>query len=278
MAYVVFRFDIDSHVCMKQGVPILLDVSQKYDVQFTFFLNAGRAVSVWDTLSSILKKDENRDSYGMLTAYHKLGRVQYLFAAIRNPRMINYKKQLRELLESKNEVGLHGGMNHAVWYAHARQWDEWKTEREIEKAIRIVQRSCPTFAPKGFASPGFVTPKGLETILKKWNFAYFSDVHALGEQEVIKRKQGIASATVNLCGEPGGIAFWENSIALDLTDEDIVQRFMEFVDSHKKVVVFDHPYVVALRKRENLEQIIIRLKRGGHYIVPLYRLVEMESG
>lgn len=49
MSYVVFRFDIDSHVCMKQGVPMLLDISKKHDVQFTFFLNAGRAVSIWDT-------------------------------------------------------------------------------------------------------------------------------------------------------------------------------------------------------------------------------------
>lgn len=278
MSYVVFRFDIDSHVCMKQGVPILLDVSKKYDVPFTFFLNAGRAVSVWDTLSAILKKDKNNDSYNMLTAYQKLGGKQYFYAAVRNPKMIKYKKQIQDLLASGNEIGLHGGMNHGVWYAHAQQWNEQKTEQEIEKAIKAVRKICPAFMPKGFASPGFVTPRGLEGILEKLDFTYFSDVHALGEREVIKRQQGIASAAVNLCGEPGGIAFWENNIALGFTDEDILQKFMDFVNTHKKVVVFDHPYVAALKMRENLERIIIRLKEGGHCIIPLHQLVEMESG
>lgn len=278
MSYVVFRFDIDSHVCMKKGVPILLDVSKKYDIQFTFFLNAGRSVSIWDTISSILLKKGTRDSYDMLTAYQKLGCMQYLYAAIRNPRMIKYKKEIQNLLASGNEIGLHGGLNHATWYAHALQWDEQKIVQEIEKAVKSVQKICPTFMPKGFASPGFITPKGLEVILGNLNFTYFSDVHALGEQEIIKKKRDIASATVNLCGEPGGIAFWENSIALGLTEREILQRFMDFVDTHEKVVVFDHPYVVALKKRDNLEKIIIRLKESGHCIVPLYRLVEMESG
>lgn len=277
MSYVVFRFDIDSHVCLKQGVPILLDVSKKYDVLFTFFLNAGRAVSIWDTLSDILIKGKGKDSYDMLSAYQKLGGKQYLYAAIRNPRMIKYRKQIQDLLASGNEVGLHGGMNHAVWYSHAQQWNEQKTEQEIKEAIKAVRKICPAFTPKGFASPGFVTPKGLEEILEKLNFTYLSDTHALGEQEVIKKKQGIVSATVNLCGEPGGIAFWENNVALGFTDENILRKFMSFVDTHKKVVVFDHPYVVALKKRESLESIIIRLKECGHYIVPLYRLVEMES-
>ncbi len=277
MSYVAFRFDIDSHVCMKQGVPILLDVSKKYDVQFTIFLNAGRAVSVWDTLSSGLKRGEKKDSYNMLTAYCKLGGIQYLYAAVRNPRMTKYKKQIQDLLASDNEVGLHGGMNHAVWHAHAQQWDEQRTTQEIKRAIKAVQKICPTFEPKGFASPGFVTPKGLETVLEKLNFDYFSDEHDIDKCEIVERKQGIMSAAVNLCGEPGGIAFWENSIALGLTDEDILQKFMGFVDTHKKVIVFDHPYVVALKKRENLEKIIIRLKECGHSIVPLYQLVEMES-
>lgn len=186
----------------------------------------------------------------MLTAYQKLGKTQYFYAAIRNPRMTKYKEQIRDLLVSGNEIGLHGGMNHAKWYAHARQWDQQKTEREIEKAIKAIQKICPAFMPKGFASPGFVTPEGLETILKKLNFTYFSDVHALGEQEVIKKRPGIASATVNLCGEPGGIAFWENNMALGLTDEDMIQKFMTFADTHKRVIVFDHPYVAALKKRK----------------------------
>ena len=260
MSYVVFRFDIDSHICMKQGVPILLDISRKYNVQFTFFLNAGRAVSVWDTISSFFHKTEVGEHYDMLPAYRKLGWGQYLYAALANPKMIKYKRQLCELISSNNEVGLHGGMNHAKWYAHAMEWNERKTESEIDRALSTVRKICPEFNPYGFASPGFVSPDRIGRILARRQFAYISDQHVLGADEVVERRRELANVTVNLCGEPGGIAFWENRIARGFTDDGIIKEFMDFVEAHRVVVVFDHPYVVALKKSDNIEKIIVKLK------------------
>ena len=41
----VCRFDIDTHKCIRDGVPNLLEISEERNVRFTFFLNAGRAIS-----------------------------------------------------------------------------------------------------------------------------------------------------------------------------------------------------------------------------------------
>lgn len=278
MSYIVFRFDIDSHVCMRQGVPVLLELAQKQDVAFTFFLHAGRAVSVWDTISSIMSGKKCTEKYDMLPAYQKLGKLQYLYAAIANPKLVKYKKQVCDLLASGHEVGLHGGMNHAKWQEHAWEWDAARTASEIDKALHAVRMLCPAFAPKGFASPGFVSANGLAEILKKRGFTYFSDIHRLGTNQVTGKEHGLRTVAVNLCGEPGGIAFWENQAALGLDDHEILRKFMSFVDTHEKVVVFDHPYVAALKKRACLERIITELKENGHCIVPMYRLAEMESG
>ena len=45
MNKLAFRFDIDTHKCIRDDVPNLLEISEERDVKFTFFLNSGRAIS-----------------------------------------------------------------------------------------------------------------------------------------------------------------------------------------------------------------------------------------
>ena len=91
MAEIAFRFDIDSHKCIRDGVPILLDISKKYGIPFTFFVNAGRAISVSDTLRTAFSNhDIQEDSIKMLSAREKLGTLDYLYAAAINPPMTKY--------------------------------------------------------------------------------------------------------------------------------------------------------------------------------------------
>lgn len=52
----VFRFDIDTHKCIRDGVPNLLAIFKEYNVPCTFFLNTGKSVSFWDSLGYLLKK------------------------------------------------------------------------------------------------------------------------------------------------------------------------------------------------------------------------------
>lgn len=111
-----FRFDIDTHKCIRDGVPKLLDISRQYDVPFTFFLNAGKAVSILDSLKKLYsKKSSSIEQYEMMSAMQKLGKIDYMIAAFTNPKISDYKSQIKRLLISGCEVGLHGGKNHSLW-------------------------------------------------------------------------------------------------------------------------------------------------------------------
>ena len=39
---VAFRFDVDTLKCIKYGVPKLVNISEKNNVSFTFFMNFGK--------------------------------------------------------------------------------------------------------------------------------------------------------------------------------------------------------------------------------------------
>ena len=273
MTQVAFRFDIDSHKCIRDGVPILLEIAEQYKIGFTFYLNAGKAISIKDTIKGLFIGSEEKEDIKMLSARTKLGNIDYCYAAIVNPEMINYKKNILDIYHSRCELGLHGGLNHASWYSHALEWDENKIEYEISKAIQKIRTIIPEYYPEGFAAPGFVTNEIIEETLRKMEFKYSSNVYSLGRNKIIEDYKGMKQACVNLCGEPGGVAFWEYAEAMGWSDSLIVEKFMEQVSRQSKVLVFDHPYYVAVKKANLLKEIIGILLEQGNEIVTVQELI-----
>ena len=182
MKKLVFRFDIDTHKCIRDGVPNLLKVSEENKAAFTFFLNAGRAVSLTDSLQEVFARNqaESEDAVEMMSAREKLGNKDYLIAALCNPKIASYKSQIKELANSSCEIGLHGGRNHALWHKYAKEWDEEKVEDEIRWGINEVKKVIPDFCPRGFASPGWESPQCLEPVLERLGFEYYSDFQNRG--------------------------------------------------------------------------------------------------
>lgn len=273
MAKIVFRFDIDSHKCIRDGVPVLLTLSQNYDVPFTFYMNVGKAVSRIDTIHSILKMGNHiGEDFRMLSARQKLGAKDYLYAAIVNPVLGQYQKNILAISKSKCELGLHGGMNHSHWYTHALQWSYGKIRNDLEEALKQMQKIIPEYRPQGFAAPGFVTNNVIEQVLQDIGFQYSSNWHE-NNATVVRRCTGnFPNIGVNLCGEPGGIAFWEYASASGWTEQQTIDTLIGMVNTHDEVVVFDHPYFVALQKAEILEKIISILIEQGHQIVTMKEL------
>ncbi|MCM1182520.1 MAG: polysaccharide deacetylase family protein [Roseburia sp.] len=273
MAKVVFRFDIDSHKCIRDGVPVLLELSKRYDVPFTFYVNVGRAISRVDTICSFFEKRLSTDAeVKMLSAKQKLGTKDYLYAAIVNPVLGRYKENILAISQSKCELGLHGGMNHSHWHMHALQWPYGKIRSDLERALKKMRRIVPEYRPEGFASPGFVTNDVIERVLRDMGFRYSSNRHENNATVVHKAMGDFSDIGVNLCGEPGGIAFWEYATASGWTDCETIDTFINMVSTHDEVVVFDHPYFVAVQKAKVLEKIINIVIRQGHEIVTMKEL------
>lgn len=112
-----FRFDIDTHKCIRDGVPALLDLARQEEVSYTFFLNCGRSISVLHSLSTVVRRPNcvNEEEVQMMSAIQKLGKRDYIIAATVNPIISNYRGVVREIVQSGSELGLHGGRNHARW-------------------------------------------------------------------------------------------------------------------------------------------------------------------
>lgn len=273
MAKVAFRFDIDSHKCIRDGVPILLELSNHYHVPFTFYVNVGRAVSRVDTICSISKKRAFTDEHlQMLSAKQKLGAKDYIYAAIVNPMLKKYKENIVAIAQSGCELGLHGGMNHSHWHMHALQWSYGQIKNDLIKALKIMEQLVPDYNLQGFAAPGFVTNHVIEQVLKDIGFQYSSDWHENNASVICKWENAFPCVGVNLCGEPGGIAFWEYAFASGWTDRQTLDVFMDMVNTHENVVVFDHPYFVAMQKAELLRDTICRVIEQGHQIVTMREL------
>lgn len=279
MAEIAFRFDIDSHKCIREGVPILLRISDECGAPFSFYVNAGKAVSISDTLKSMMNKRQAGQvkDIKMLSAKEKLGTADYIFAAIVNPPMTQYADNLRAIWNSSCEMGLHGGMNHSHWYMDADRWEIKKIKADIEKAISNMQKVIPEFRPLGFAAPGFVTTPEIESLLSKIGFRYTTDFHSDGKKEIVLNNNGFRSICVNMCGEPGGVAYFEHAQAAGISDDAVVDDFVNRADKYDKLLVFDHPYFAAVQKADLLERIIKELIRCGHHIVTVKELCGIED-
>lgn len=273
MKRLIFRFDIDTHKCIRDGVPRLLDISSQYDVPFTFFLNAGKAVSILDSLKRLnLKKSSSIEQCEMMSAMQKLGKTDYMMAAFINPRVSAYKPQIKQLLTSGCEVGLHGGRNHSLWGGNSDCWTIERVREELKWALSTLRKIEPHFGPKGFASPEWNSPESLPEILKELGFSYYADLRCL-RQEPVKMGGTLPLIGVNLLGEPGGVAFFENCRVRNLTDDEIVHTVFDLFCELDTVILYDHPYYAGLNEEECICRLIETAKDNKILICKLEELL-----
>ncbi|MFT3982364.1 MAG: polysaccharide deacetylase family protein [Lachnospiraceae bacterium] len=274
MSKIVFRFDIDTHKCIRNGVPNLLNISKKYNVDFTFFLNTGRAIDICDSLKQNKSKKDAEDC--MLSAKEKFGLLDYIECAIFNPDILNYKESVKRLLESSCEVGLHGGSNHALWHRNAKKWSKEKLAKEILQAISKIKKIDSSYNLSGFASPGWNRPSLLPDLLQEYNFLYYGDWYSYGEKNIINKDTNPTLVGVNLLSKNGGIAYFENCIALGMNSEEILLDFIKFVETHPITIIYDHPYFAgcSLEIQKIIEECIVYSKKHNHEILTIGKLLE----
>ncbi len=277
----VFRFDIDTHKCIRDGVPNLLKLSEKTGVPFSFYLNLGRSISFFESMKEILSpsithtNSMSAEKIEMMSAREKLGNMDYLIAAIINPKISNYKKVIKALCCSSCEIGIHGGKNHALWHKYATKWDKQKIEEEVAWALNTFNKIVPGYKPRGFASPGWSSPAELASVLKQYGFEYVADLRVNGQKGdcLIENDGIIPKIGVNLLGEPGGVAFFENRRVLGWSTQQIVDYVIEEVKKNTTCVLYDHPYYAGIRELETIESIIVRAKKEDIKIVRTFELL-----
>ncbi|MEM7417389.1 MAG: polysaccharide deacetylase family protein [Gemmatimonadota bacterium] len=269
-----FRFDVDTHRCVREGMPALVRLGDRLGVPFTFFVNMGRAVSRRGFVRGFLRSDGPSDVAAKLSARTKLGSSGYLRAALLNPLVgAGSPDIIRSAIASGHEVGLHGGRNHAEWQSHA---PDWASERVAAEVDAVLPRLHSLIGPErvvGFASPGWATPPALCEVLVERGFEYVADDHGPRADRISPAGAavcGLRSVHTALTGEPGGVAYLEHLVALGMGNEAIVARFREeLLAAGNQVVVYDHPYFAGLEALHLVEALVGEARDAGYEIVPV---------
>jgi len=238
---ICFRFDVDTPCCLNDGMPALLDLAQELGVKFTFFVNPGRAVS----RRVLPSRKASRETAAKLSSLRKLGWRSYLYTATINPPLwrIDRAGHVARAVAQGHEVGLHGGRNHALWQRRAHDWHKDKVRSEIEWGLAALH-AMGVAEIKSFASPGWNTPPGLDTILPDYGIEVLADDHGPECSRVTQTTDDSAiRVPTNLLGEPGGVGFLEWQIAQQFAPDSSVSLFaknllVSHTDCH---VLYDHP-------------------------------------
>ena len=251
-----FRLDVDTHLGVGQGMTNLLKLAnEEADARFTFFANMGRAVSRGTSFRELFSKSEAgrqpEQPTNKFSSRQRLGTSGFLVAALLNPRVgAAHGGQLREAVRSGHEVGLHGGLNHAIWMREAHLWNSQRTSAEIDWGLARL-KEAGIESSLGFSSPGWNTPPDCTDILSQRGFSYLADIHDPDRQSIsVDHTTGLRLVPTTIVGEPGGIGYVEFLRSQNLDDREILEEFSRQLEGKQLAVVYDHPAYVGRHELE----------------------------
>jgi len=277
-----FRFDVDTAIDVERGVPKLLHMGRELHVRFSFYVNMGKAFDMQlyatsrgrSMLTRLLRREELKSSRAArVSTFRKLGVLGALGTVIRNGKVgVTYREELLRLMHDGHELGLHGGMNHALWQHSLHRL----TEKQIERLFSQAYDSfCANFRrPLGFCSPGFVYNDCVLDLLDRYGFLYASDMEGKSPFHPVSgnRQYSHIQIPVNIIGN-GKASFISQQLALGVGREEIVKRTFGAILERKVAIVYGHPSIEGHRACSILKEVILRAKEAQYDIVPLRDLV-----
>ena len=277
MKFFCFRFDVDTHRCIKKGVPNLLMLSRRLGVTFTFFINMGKGTSRWIYLKKRISrfKHSPQEKRFKLSNLKKLGAYDYFVTLLLNPTVGSSSPDIiQDAYSSGHEIGLHGGTNHGVWQYEGSEWSEEKIRAEVSKALENLQK-LPIEIPVGFSSPGWNGCAKLHRVLESMNFKYVADAHGIELNKIEKVEDGpnLYQVPTNILGEPGGIGYIENLRAQGMDDKEILIRFEGSLEGKKTAVVYEHPCYAGVQELPLVEKMVCSARTLGFRTTTLKNII-----
>ena len=187
---VSFRFDVDTINCIKNGIPKLVDISKKYNIEFSFFMNFGRSIDRREVFKR--KNTSNLLPNHKISTISKLGLINFLITLLINPRLSSYRNSIEYMAKSNNEIVLHGGFNHGTWQVKGASFDLIRLEKEIDFGMKNGKKFNLDFS--GFTSPGWTSNKLISDLLIINNFYYISDTYTSNNKNKEIKKQYTSEA------------------------------------------------------------------------------------
>lgn len=178
-------------------------------------------------------------------------------------------EELKAIVDSGHDLGLHGGGNHGKWQHCAHAWSAKTVEREVNWGMEeMLKLGLPK--PLLFSSPGFNSPPKLASILGALGLKGVTDEHAWLLDAGPQRVDNIWSFGTGLVAEPGGVGFFENRHALGESPSEHYQFVLNILrNSGESMMVYDHPALMVDKGLQYLSACIDAARDSGYVIQPL---------
>jgi undecaprenyl phosphate-alpha-L-ara4FN deformylase len=251
------KVDVDTWIGLKEGVPNLLALFQRYAVPASFFIafgpdNSGKAIrrifkpgflqKMWRTNPLRL--------YGLKTL---------LCGIVLPPPIIGEMapELLQRVLDEGHELGIHG-YDHVLWQDRLERLGEAAIAREIDSAIAIYAKALKA-SPQSFAAPGWQANRVSLAVQDRLRFLYCSDTR--GAFPFMPTMQGQAYQTPQI---PTTLPTLDEVLGLNgMRGEGVNQFFRSQLRPHRLNVHTIHAEVEGRAHLDLFESLLRGLEAQG---------------
>jgi undecaprenyl phosphate-alpha-L-ara4FN deformylase len=166
---------VDTHEGMKNGVPVLLALFQKYGIKVSFFVPMGKDHTGW-TIKRIFKRKGFLKKTGTGRVWAEAVSMKTLMYGLLlpGPHIAERNRELlRQITGEGHELGIHG-YDHVYWHDHIKGFDRKRTEKEVEKLLKVYSELIGTQA-LSFAAPGWMINPHVLRCFQEKGLVYSSD-------------------------------------------------------------------------------------------------------
>ncbi len=172
------KVDVDTYRGMRKGVPVLLELFKKYNINASFFVPMGKDDTGW-TIKRVFKRKGFLKNTGRVGVVNTYGIKTLLYGLLLPGPEIARKNLnlLHKIMDEGHELGIHG-YDHVYWHDHIKHLNREKTEEVLHKAFDVY-RDITKKNPKSFAAPGWMINTHSLRFFEENNFVYTSNARGV---------------------------------------------------------------------------------------------------
>lgn len=261
------RVDVDFNIGLERGVPFLLDLFSKKNIQATFFVVMGP-----DTLYRHQTRVKSKTYQKRLRSFNIFKLAAYFGPAYLKSRFLHprvgpdYPRILEKIVEHGHELGIHG-FDHAEWADRCFEFDRLETERHMQLAIAQFQKLFP--GKKWiWGAPNWMANGFMLEYLEKYFIPYSSDVR--GCFPFYPHSGGKKSAVVQF---PINLPCLHELAQVGIPKDKIPGIFPKFL-AHRYNLWCIHDYYEGLLERKLFLNVVDRLQEQCYRFKPINHAYE----
>jgi undecaprenyl phosphate-alpha-L-ara4FN deformylase len=172
------KVDVDTYAGMKNGVPVLLALFKKYNINASFYVPMGKDHTGWTAKRVFTRKGflKKAGRVGVISTYG----IKTLLYGLLLPGPEIARKNiylLHKIIEEGHELGIHGH-DHVYWHDHVKYFTKERTFEELQKAFNTY-RDIIKKDPQSFAAPGWMINPYVLKFFEENNLVYTSNTRGI---------------------------------------------------------------------------------------------------